>query len=133
MQSFPILLFNFKKKSEMEHLQRAIPVLASLNIHKTVQFYKQKMDFDKIGSKDEDYAVISRNKVEIHFWKCNDKIHPENTSCHVHVLDVDTLYTKMKNAGVFHSNGPLKIQPWGVREFAILDEDGNMIKFGQNI
>ena len=27
--------------------------------------------------------------------------------------------------------GPLIEQPWGLREFAVLDDDGNMIKFGE--
>lgn len=115
----------------MKSLKFAIPVLASLNIDKTVTFYKEKLGFNKIGWKDKNYAVIGRDKVEIHFWKCNNKIHPENTSCYIHVEDVDELYDEMKTAGVVHPNGPLQNQPWGMREFAILDKDGNMIKFGQ--
>lgn len=116
----------------MEYLQRAVPVLASLHIEKTVEFYQEKMGFDKVWWKDENYAVIGRDKIEIHFWKCNDKIHPENTSCYIYVEKVDDLYKEMKKAGVVHPNGPLKNQPWGTREFAVLDLDGNMIKFGQN-
>lgn len=116
----------------MNHLKRAVPVLASLNIDKTVSFYQEKMGFDKIGWKDKNYAVIARDEVEVHFWKCNNKIYPENTSCYIHVEDVDGLYKEMKSAGVVHPNGPLKNQPWGMREFAVLDQDGNMIKFGQN-
>ncbi|MBT8183391.1 MAG: VOC family protein [Eudoraea sp.] len=115
----------------MEYLQRAIPVLASLNIDKTVNFYKDKLGFDKVGWQDQHYAVLGRDKIEIHFWKCNDKIHPENTSCYIQVQFVDELYKEMKAAGVVHPNGPLKDQPWGMREFAILDKDGNCIKFGQ--
>jgi len=115
----------------MQHLKFAIPVLASLNIDKTVTFYKEKLGFDKIGWKDKNYAVIGRDKVEIHFWKCNNKIHPENTSCYIQVEEVDELYEEMKITGVVHPNGPLQNQPWGMREFAILDQDGNMIKFGQ--
>ena len=34
-------------------------------------------------------------------------------------------------AGVVHPNGPLTDQPWGYREFAALDSDGNLIKFGE--
>ena len=117
----------------MEHLQIALPVLASLNIDKTVRFYKEKLGFDRLGWKDENYAVLGRDKIEIHFWKCNNKIHPENTSCYIRVKNVDDLYEEMKIAGVVHPNGPLKNQPWNIREFAILDEDGNMIKFGENL
>lgn len=117
----------------MKHLQQAVPVLASLNIDKTVNFYKEKLDFDKLGWKDANYAVMGRDNIEIHFWKCNNKLHPENTSCYIHVTDVEILYAEMKQAGVVHPNGPLTKQPWGMHEFAILDEDGNMIKFGERI
>lgn len=117
----------------MKHLQRGVPVLASLNIERTVAFYKNILGFDKLGYKDENYAVIGRDKVEIHFWKCNDRIHPENTSCYVFVKDIDTLYIAMKKAGVVHPNGTLEDKPYGIREFAILDRDGNLIKFGEHI
>jgi uncharacterized glyoxalase superfamily protein PhnB len=117
----------------LEHLQIAVPVLASLNIDKTVKFYQEKLGFDRVGWKDKNYAVIARDKIEIHFWKCNNKIHPQNTSCYIRVKDVDGLYEEMQAAGVVHPNGPIANQPWNIREFAILDEDGNMIKFGENL
>lgn len=117
---------------DMEHLQRAVPVLASLDIAKTVAFYQKSMGFDKLGWQDEQYAVLGRDHVEIHFWKCNDRIHPENTSCYIYVQDVDGLYAELSIKKVIHPNGPLEDKPWGTREFAVLDEDGNMIKFGQN-
>jgi len=117
----------------MEHMQIAVPVLASLNIDKSVKFYQEKLGFDRLGYKDDHYAVVARDKIEIHFWKCNNRIHPENTSCYIRVKNVDGLYEEMKTAGVVHPNGPLKNQPYKIREFAILDDDGNMIKFGENI
>jgi len=84
----------------MQHLQIAVPVLASLNIDKTVQFYQTKLGFNRVGYKDENYAVVCRDQIEIHFWKCNDKIHPEHTSCYIRVIDVDGLYKEMQAAGV---------------------------------
>lgn len=114
-------------------MQIAVPVLASLNIDKTVEFYQKKLGFDRIGYKDKDYAVVARDKIEVHFWKCNSKLHPENTSCYIRVKAIERLYEEMKLAGVVHPNGPLRDQPWRIREFAILDQDGNMIKFGENI
>ena len=116
-----------------EHLLRGIPVLASLNIAKSVTFYKEKLGFDRIGYQDEYYAVIARDAFIVHFWKCNNRIHPENTSCYVDVKDIDTLYEELKPYGVIHPNGKLENKPYGMREFAILDNDGNLIKFGQEI
>ena len=114
------------------HLLKGIPVLASLNIKKTVEFYKTKLGFNKVGYLDDNYAVIARDNFVVHFWKCNDKIHPENTSCYVDVEDIDTLYEELKTFDVIQPNGTIKNHPYGMREFAIIDLDGNLIKFGQN-
>jgi uncharacterized protein with ACT and thioredoxin-like domain len=98
-----------------------------------VDFYKTKLGFNKVGYLDDNYAVIARDNFVVHFWKCNDKIYPENTSCYVDVEDIDTLYEELKDFDVIHPNGKLENKPWEMREFAILDLDGNMIKFGQEI
>lgn len=115
------------------HLLRGIPVMASLNIKKTVDFYQTKLGFDRIGYLDENYAVIGRDNFVLHFWKCNNKMIPENTSCYVDVEDIDTLYEELSAFNVIHPNGKLEDKPYGMREFAILDNDGNLIKFGQEL
>jgi len=116
-----------------KHLLRGIPVLASLDIERTVNFYKTKLGFNRIGYLDENYAVIARDNFVVHFWKCNDKIHPENTSCYVDVEDIDMLYKELASFNIIHPNGKLEDKPYGMREFSILDEDGNLIKFGQEL
>ena len=112
------------------HLHRADPVLASLNMAKTLAFYTQKLGFRQTYG-DDNYGIVARDEIVIHFWKCDDPIFPQNTSCYVNVRGVDNLYYEMQAAGVVHPNGELEDKPWGMREFAILDEDGNMIKFGE--
>ncbi|WPP48193.1 bleomycin resistance protein [Catalinimonas niigatensis] len=114
----------------MKHLVKAAPVLASLDIDKSILFYISKLGF-KATYHDAGYGIIVRDDIAIHFWKCNDKIFPENTSCYVNVQEVDQLYLEMQQAGVVHPNGKLEDKPWGMREFSILDEDGNLIRFGQ--
>lgn len=114
----------------MKHLREAAPVLASLNMGETMHFYVEKLGFQS-GYHDEHYGIIRRDDIQIHFWKCEDSIHPENTSCYVYVEGVDALYKELQGAGVIHPNGKLEDKPWGMREFAILDLHGNMIKFGE--
>ncbi|MEO0897610.1 MAG: VOC family protein [Bacteroidota bacterium] len=113
-------------------LTKAAPVLASLDILKSLDFYEQKLGFRRTYG-DEGYGVIVRDDIVIHFWKCEDKIFPENTSCYVYVEDVDQLYQACKAAAIIHPNGDLKNHPHGMREFAILDLFGNLIRFGQAI
>jgi len=114
----------------IKHLMRAEPVLASLDIAKTITFYVQKLGFN-VTYQDKDYGIVKRDDIGIHFWKCKNKIFPEHTSCYIYVQHIDDLYTEMQYADVVHPNGKIGDKPWGVREFAILDNFGNLIKFGQ--
>lgn len=109
------------------------PVLASLDIPKSVQFYEDKLGFRRTFC-DEGYGIVVRDGIPIHFWKCDDKIFPENTSCYVYMKEgVEKLYEEYKPHGVIHPNSKLEDHPWGMREFAILDNYGNMIRFGQDL
>lgn len=111
-------------------LRRAVPVLASLDIDATLRFYEEKMGFAAVA-RYPDYGIVARDDVQIHFWLTDDEDVPKATSCRVDVDGVDQLCEEMTASGVVHPNGPLTDQPWGLREFAVLDADGNMIKFGQ--
>jgi catechol 2,3-dioxygenase-like lactoylglutathione lyase family enzyme len=111
-------------------LGRAVPVLASLDIDATQRFYADKLGFAVVARYD-DYGIVERDGVQIHFWLTDDAGVPKATSCRVDVDDVDQLHEEMEASGVVHPNGPLTDQPWGLREFAVLDGDGNMITFGQ--
>ena len=50
-------------------------------------------------------------------------------SARVLVREIDALFEEMRAAGVLHPNGPLGDKPYGLREFAILDLDGNLLTF----
>jgi len=108
----------------MATLSRGIPVLDSLDSDKSVQFFKECLGFGRLGWKDQNDAIVARDQVVIHFCKCDDRIDVEG---------IDALYEEMSSLGVVHPNGPLRDQPWGMREFAIRDLHGNVIKFGQPI
>ena len=111
-------------------LRRAIPVLASLDLEATQRFYAERMGFEPVATY-PDYGIVARDEVQIHFWLTDDADIPKATSCRVDVTGVDQLYAEMSEAGVVHPNGPLTDQPWGIREFAVLDGDGNLITFGE--
>lgn len=52
-------------------------------------------------------------------------------SCRIEVTGIDGLYRHRLALGVVHPNAPLADQPWGMREFAILDPDHNLITLYQ--
>ena len=108
----------------------AVPVLYSLDIGPSVAFYEEKLGFER-GGIYPDYAVLRRDGIEIHLCKCNDRNLAENTQCRVNVAGIDALHAECRAKGIVHPNGPLREQPWGLREFAVLDLDGNLIKFSE--
>ena len=113
-------------------LRKSDPVLPSLDIAETLSFYTEKLGF-RIRYEDDAYAIVARDEIALHFWKCNDPHIPQNTSCYVYVRGIDSLYAEMQVAGVVHPNGTLEDKPYGIREFAILDQDGNLLRFGEEL
>jgi DNA-binding transcriptional MerR regulator len=113
-------------------LERAIPVLASLDLEATQHFYATRLGFDTLFTY-PDYAISARDGVQVHFWLTDDPAAATITSCRVDVTGVDALYAEMQAADVVHPNGALREQPWGFKEFSVLDGDGNLITFGERI
>jgi hypothetical protein len=113
---------------ESPKLRNAIPVLASLNIADTMDFY-QSLNFRVVYQEEGNYGIVQRDNVEIHFWACSDKYIAENTSCRIQVDKIDFLYTEFQDKRVVHPNGLLRKKPWGTKEFSILDRDGNQLTF----
>jgi catechol 2,3-dioxygenase-like lactoylglutathione lyase family enzyme len=111
-------------------MQRAVPVLASLDLDSTLRFYAERLGFEPVA-RYPDYATCARDGVAVHFSLTDDAELPKVTACRIDVVGIDRLYEEMSAAGVVHPNGPLRDQPWGMREFAVLDQDGNLITFGE--
>ena len=118
-------------KSETAALAAATPVLASLDIRKTVDFYISNLGFKEIHAETNSYAVTMRDGIELHFWYCINPEIPKMTSCRIQVDGIDRLYENCRDVGIVHPNAPLHDTPWGTREFSILDLDGNCIAFHQ--
>lgn len=110
----------------------ATPILASLSSEETISFYTKKMGFT-FHSEWDGYLIFSRDDVMIHLWPTSDESIPKNTGCYVNVTNVDELYEEYKNHDIIHPNGALKDMPWEMRQFSILDNNGNIIHFGQDI
>ena len=110
-------------------LKVAIPKLASLDVERSLTFFEQ-LGFERCGSY-PDYGIIKRDGVELHFWLCTDPSIPKETGCRIEVEGIDELFKEFSAQGVIHPNGRLSDKPWGVREFSILDIDGNLLTFQQ--
>ncbi|RUU95550.1 VOC family protein, partial [Mesorhizobium sp. M6A.T.Cr.TU.017.01.1.1] len=62
---------------------RSIPVLPSPDIKATRDFYRDQLGFGIVGPEMDDYLIMRRNEMEIHFWKSDDRKLPEVSSCYL--------------------------------------------------
>jgi len=113
-------------------LKFATPILASLNTEETIKFYTEKLGFT-FHSNWDGYLIFSKDEIMLHFWTTDDVSIPKNTGCYINVTEVDKLYASYKLQGVIHPNGALKDMEWEMRQFSILDNNGNIIHFGEDI
>lgn len=118
--------------SEPVQFVSATPVLASLDIERSVEFFVSRLGFTKIYAEPGAYGIVANGPVHIHFWACNDRKIAEATGCRVQVEAIADLYAVCVRHGIVHPNGSLSLKPWGTREFAMLDSDGNLVTFYQN-
>jgi uncharacterized glyoxalase superfamily protein PhnB len=55
--------------------------------------------------------------------------------CYLRVADVEAVYRAFTGAGLPQAGMPrmdvLADKPWGMREFAVVDPDGNLLRVGQ--
>jgi hypothetical protein len=110
----------------------ATPVLASLDIGRSVEFFVSKLGFTRVHVSQGEYGIASSGPVEIHFWACTNRSIAEATSCRVRVQGIEGLYAECASRAIVHPNAPLDTRPWGTKEFAILDPDGNLVTFYEN-
>ena len=113
-------------------LHTAVPILASLNAEETIKFYTQKLGFTFHNNWDG-YLIFSKDEIEIHLWPTTNVEVPKATGCYVRVTQVEELFKAYKSQGVVHPNGTLETKPWGMRQFSILDNNGNIIHFGERV
>jgi catechol 2,3-dioxygenase-like lactoylglutathione lyase family enzyme len=114
----------------------AIPQLPARSMVRTIAFYS-RLGFDvEVVSPAGDYAIGHRGALEVHFFHHPGLIPQESSfGCYFRVGDVDALYAQLSTANLPGAGIPrmttLENKPWGMREFAIVDDDGSLIRVGQ--
>jgi len=111
----------------------AIHVLPAADISAAVAFYTQKLGFEKRFQTAEVHAILVRDRIEIQLWQCSDPRIAKQTSCRIHVRQIEALYDAYCEQGVIHPNGALETKPWGMKEFVALDRDGNGLFFQEPV
>ncbi|HWY29733.1 MAG TPA: VOC family protein [Candidatus Acidoferrum sp.] len=122
----------------MQQYDISIPILPSRSLIGTLAFFKQ-LGFDgKILGDGDSYAILTRGTVELHFF-IHSELRPAEScaGCYIRVLDVESVYRAFTSAKLPRRGIPridaLENKPWGMREFAVVDPDGNLLRIGQTL
>ena len=102
----------------------------------TKNFYLNVLGFQDFGISDyEDYLMVQKDHVEIHFFKFKELDPKENYGqVYIRTDNIDDFYQWLLDKKTpIHPNGTLETKPWGQKEFSILDPDNNLLTFGQSI
>ena len=116
----------------------AIPILPSNSIDATAAFYRRLGFEGGAHQHDSRYAILRRGGIELHFFEHRTLIPAESyAGCYIRVTDVESIYHAFSSSGLAGSGIPrvdkLENKPWGLREFAVVDPNGNLLRIGQVI
>ena len=110
---------------------RAVPLLPSPDLGATLSFYQALGFENRGGPHDEwDYLIIARGTIELHF--VGPSAGPRTPgSCFVYVDDADDLFNEWQATAVAPARlGAPRHTNYGMREFTLVDPDGNELRVG---
>jgi catechol 2,3-dioxygenase-like lactoylglutathione lyase family enzyme len=135
----------------VNRLDQAIPALPVRKVAEAVDFYRDRFGFE-VRHHDGGFAVLVRDEAVVHLWEAGDDSWRERpagespvcsgaesfiagtASCRIRVQgSVDELYDELRLSDVLHrvSKDGVTETDFGTREFATLDQDGNLLGFFQ--
>jgi catechol 2,3-dioxygenase-like lactoylglutathione lyase family enzyme len=109
-------------------LRQVMPNMPMSDVHAGVAYYRDVLGFT-VNYEQDDLGVMDRDEVRIVLVARTEKFTGIG-SCYVYVRDVDALHDELRGKGANVLDEPLSM-PWGLRQFHMLDSDGNEITFGQ--
>ena len=117
-------------------LTAACPILPSRDLAATLAFWG-RLGF--AGALDHpDYLIVERDGVELHFFLSPDR---DPATCdagaYLRLTDPVALDAEWGALGLPDAGIPRLIRvankPWGMRELAVIDPDGNLIRLGAEL
>lgn len=110
----------------------AIPVFPVGDLDRTADFYR-RLGFTQ-QRRYPTYLVAVREDIELHFSVVPNMPPPEQSlsACYIRTDRADALHAEWRslNLSMF---SPIEDRPWGMREFHLIDPDGNLVKVGYSI
>jgi uncharacterized glyoxalase superfamily protein PhnB len=116
----------------MTNLMRVAPELPVDNIAEALTHYEKQLGFQVVMTMPEgDYAVVERDGVALHLFENSSQRHSPG-SIHIFASGLDELHAELLARGAQLTHAIIR-QPWGNRDFRVVDSSGNAIKFTEPI
>lgn len=120
-------------------IERSEPILPARNLEETRAFY-MKLGFAPWfqGRSWPEYEIVSRGQLVVHFFSAPQLAAAENEAgCYWRVKDADRLHGEFAALGLPAEGIPRLTmpcdQPWGMREFTLVDPSGNLVRVGHDL
>jgi catechol 2,3-dioxygenase-like lactoylglutathione lyase family enzyme len=119
--------------------ERTEPILPARNLDETRAFY-EKLGFDPWhrGRGPWEYEIVSRGHLVVHFF-AERELNPDanDTMCYWRVKNADRLHREfaalnLPAEGIPRLTEP-RDEPWGMREFTLVDPSGNLVRIGHDL
>lgn len=112
------------------------PMLCTSDIKTTIAFYTNTLGFQLDNYSEEwNWCHLHKDKVSIMLSLPNEHIPFEKITCtgsfYFYTNEADELWAKLKDAS--NVVYPIEDFEWGMREFAIRDNNGYILQFGKDI
>jgi uncharacterized glyoxalase superfamily protein PhnB len=109
-------------------MQTIMPELPFDDVSAGVAYYRDVLGFT-VNYAQHNIGVMDRDRVRV-LLIARTARHTGIGSCYVYVDDADALHAELRAKGANVQGDPVS-QPWGLREFYVLDLEGNRLGFGQ--
>jgi len=110
-------------------LHKVVPILPANNIRATIDFYETKLGFTGVNL--GNYAIVKSGFAEIHFFLITDKNKMHPASCFIYTDNVEDLFTVFAGKDLLYPTSEMGSMKFSNKEFTIKDNNGNIIRFGQ--
>jgi catechol 2,3-dioxygenase-like lactoylglutathione lyase family enzyme len=107
-----------------------LPVLPSLDIQQTFDFYTTLLGFSEVVYRVDDYLILRRPDMELHFRLTDDRTLCERTSVYLRGGGIGDLHREFSERDV-PTLTPMAVRPWNMEEFYIHDPHGNLLRFAR--
>ena len=109
-------------------MRKALPELPFNDVPAAVDYYRDVLGFH-INYQQHDLGVMDRGDITV-LLIARTPHHTGIGSAYVYIEDADALHAELRAKGAAVQGEPVS-HPWGLRDFQVLDLEGNRIGFGQ--